>query len=153
MKEKNAAAGAGHRFIVYVEKEDSTYGPVQTGSVMMEKYFDDYLQKRKRLEESCLARLRSGEISPVACYMELINISEADLACRVGVSRRKVRRHMTPEGFAGIGLPLAARYAEVFGVPVANLFQILSAGEGCRLSQEKTGSPLVVVTRATKGET
>lgn len=152
MKEKDANAGAGHRFIVYVEKEDSTYGPVETGSVMVENYFDDYLLKRRRLAESCLERLRSGEISPVAYYRELINISEADLACRAGVSRRKLRKHMTPEGFAGIGLPLAARYAEVFGVPVANLFQVLTAGEGCGISQEKTRSPLVVVTRATKGE-
>ena len=152
MKEKDAKGGAGPRFIVYVEREDSTYGPVQTGSVMMEKYYDDYLQKRKRLEESCMERLRGGEISPVAFYMERINISEADLACRVGVSRRKLRKHRTPAGFAGIGLPLAARYAEVFGVPVANLFQVLAAGGECRIRQEKTRSPLLVVTRATKGE-
>jgi len=152
MKEKDAKAGAGHRFIVYVEKEDSTYGPVETRSLMVENCFDDYLLKRKHLEERCLERLRNGEISPVACYMELINISEADLACRAGVSRRKLRKHMTPEGFAGIELALAARYAEVFGVPTANLFQILSAGEGCRIAQEKTRSPLLVVTRATKGE-
>ena len=152
MKEQDAKHGAGRRFIVYVEKEDSTYGPVETRSLMVENYFDDYLQKRKRLEESCLERVRKGEISPIACYMQLADLSEADLACRVRVSRRQLRKHLTPQGFAAIGLPLAARYAEVFGVPVANLFQVLAAGEGCRLTQEKTASPLVVVTRAGKGE-
>ena len=152
MKEKDARINAGHTFVIYVEKDDATYGPVKTGSVMARDYFDDYLMKRKHLEEDCLRRLRNGEISPVAYHMALIGIAEADLARRVGIRRRKLRRHLTPDGFARIGLPLARRYAEVFGVPVANLFQvILPESEDIQVRQEKTASLLVVVTRIGRG--
>ena len=59
-----------------------------------------------------------------------------------------MRRHMTPSGFEKATLAEVRRYAEVFGVPVANLFQVLAAGDGARVVQEKTPSPWTTVTRA-----
>lgn len=148
MKEKDARVNNEHQLVLYVEQEDGTYGPIQTGSYMVEHYFDDYLEKHKRLEADCLAKLCDGEISPIGYYMTLINISEADIGSRVNISARKVRNHKDPKHFAKIGLPLVKRYAEVFGVPVANMFQILTPKNlETKICQQKTQNPLVVITK------
>ena len=145
MDEKQKQAGAGHDMVLYREREDHTYGPVWTASLMAREYLDDFFEKQRHLLEGLDARLRSGAISPVGYHMERINLAEADLACRVRVSRRAVRRHCTPRGFARIRLELAARYAEVFGIPVAHLFLI--PDPSLHLDLEKTSSPLVVYAR------
>lgn len=151
MKEKDAKAKEGHRLVLYVEKDDASYGPLQTGSYMTENYLDDFFDKRRHLVDDLRKRLTEGKISPVAYYMTLIDIAEADLALRVGVSRRKLRKHLTAEGFAGIKLDLAGKYAEVFNIPVANLFQVLlPEGGKVEVRHERTGNPLVTVTRLTE---
>ena len=148
MKEKDANAKGGHRLVVYVEKEDRTYGPLETGSYMVTNYYDDFADKRRRLEEETLRRLLDGEISPVAYYMILTDISEADLASRAGVSRRKLRKEMTPGGFEKISLAQVKKYAEIFHVPAANFLQIIEiAAEGISVVHEKTAQPLVTRTR------
>jgi hypothetical protein len=59
-----------------------------------------------------------------------------------------VRNHKDPKHFAKIGLPLVKRYAEVFGVPVANMFQILTPkNPETKICQQKTQNPLVVITK------
>jgi DNA-binding XRE family transcriptional regulator len=148
MKEGDAKAARGHQLVIYVEREDAGYGPVQTGSYMATEFIDDFFEKRERYRRACLRQLEAGEISVVAYYLRILDMAEADLAARVGVSRRKVRRHLTPEGFGGIDLGLARRYAEVFGVPVANLFQVIAVQDaGIAVRQERTANPLLTRTR------
>ncbi len=148
MKAKDVRVNNEHQLVLYVEQEDGTYGPIQTGSYMVAHHFDDYLEKHKRLEADCLAKLCDGEISPIGYYMTLINISEADIGRRVNISARKVRNHKDPKHFAKIDLPLVKRYAEVFGVPVANMFQILTPkNPETKICQQKTQNPLVVITK------
>jgi hypothetical protein len=117
---------------------------------MAKNYIDDYYEKREHRRQDCLRRLKEGEISPVAYYMTLIEIGEADLASRIGISRRKLRRHLTPEGFGKASLSVVERYADVFSVPVANMFQVLVPGGGVRVRQEKTSCGLVVLTHIDK---
>jgi len=151
VKEEDAKIESERKFVVYVEKKDATYGPVEAGSIMLRDYFDDYQEKRRNLVEQCRQRLRTGEISPVAYYAILINVGEADLACRVGVSRRTLHKHMKPAGFAKISLSLAQRYAEVFGIPVVGMFQVLMTEGAVKVQYEKTTSPLVVFTHVHGG--
>jgi hypothetical protein len=146
VKESDARVEDGHKLVLYVEGEDHKYGPMVTGSYMTENYIDDFMEKRGKLRDQCLAKLKSGEISPVSYYMTLLGMGEADLAARAGVSRRKLRRHMTPRGFAAIPLRLVTRYAEIFGVPVCNMFQVVVADDNTCTRYEKTSSPHVVVT-------
>ena len=69
---QNAVQIPGDRtFVVYVEKEDGSYGPVETGSVMVREYFDDFLTKRHHLEARLRADLTEGRISVVAYYATL----------------------------------------------------------------------------------
>ena len=47
MKEKDGKVDyKQHELILYVEKEDDTYGPITTGSYISEKYFDDFLENK-----------------------------------------------------------------------------------------------------------
>jgi DNA-binding XRE family transcriptional regulator len=121
---------------------------VQTGSYLAQEFIDDFFLKREHYRLECLRKLEAGEVSAVWFYLQTLGLAEADLAVRVGVSRRAVRRHLTPKGFEEIDLRLAARYAEVFGVPVANLFQTIAARDArVELHQERTANPLLTKTR------
>lgn len=133
--------------MMYVERDDGTYGAVRTGSYLTKHYLDDFWDKRRHLEQEAERRLCAGEISPVAYHMLLVDIPPADVAARVGVSTGKVKKHMTSEGFGRVTVDLLARYAEVFGVPVANLFQVVPYREGeVALAQDPTDNPHVVRT-------
>jgi len=148
VKEQDSKAAKGHQLVLYIERDDASYGPVQTGSYFAQEFIDDFFEKRERYRRDCLQRLEAGEISPVGYYFRILEMAEADLAARVRVSRRAVRRHLTPEGFGEIDLGLARRYAEVFGVPLANLFQVFAAQDASvEVRQERTANPLLTRTR------
>lgn len=151
MKQREVQIPGERKFVVYVEKEDGSYGPVETGSVMVREYFDDFLAKRRHLEATLRADLAQGRISSIAYYATLLSMGEGDLAARAGVSRRRLRHHMTPAGFARLRLETVRRYAEIFDVPVANLFQIVADADLERLRQEPTASPFVVLTTLAAG--
>ncbi len=148
MKEKDSRIENSHQLVLYVEKEDQTYGPVQTGSYMVENYLDDFFNKKNKLQQERLQELVQGQISPLAYYKDLVEIGAGDLAIRVGVSKRKLRQHMTPQGFAKVNIELLRRYAVVFGIPVAQLFQIILCDDGnIVFRNEQTTLPEVIVSR------
>ncbi len=117
------------QLILYAEKDDGTYGPIQTGSHLSKNYLDDYWFKLTNLEKQLSVQLANNEISPVYYYMMLMEMSEAELAARVSLSKYRVKKHFKPENFSKIKLSVLFRYAEVFGVPVANIFQLIQYQE------------------------
>jgi hypothetical protein len=148
VKEKDIKMENSHQLILYVEKEDQTYGPVQTSSYLADNYLNDFFEKKEKLKAARLEELKAGKISPLAYYKDLVDIGEGDLACRVGVSRRKLRFQMTPSGFSKANVATLERYATVFGVPVAQLFQIiLCDDEGLVIRNEPTALPTVIISR------
>lgn len=147
MKEKEARFNTERKLILYVEKDNGSFSPIETGSYMIENYFHDFLEKRKHLQESCSEKLKKGEINPIEYYRILINIGVSDLASRVGISPRKVRKHLITENFKKIDLDLLKRYAEVFRVPLANLFQLFeNKFPQVKINQKKTPNPWLVET-------
>lgn len=147
MKEDEAKTEAeAHQLLLYVERKDGSYGPLQTGSYLVGNYLDDYFQKRNRYERACLERLLSGEYSPVAYYQELCELTLTELAHRARVSKLKAWLHRKPRHFARMRLSEARRYAEVFDVPLANLFQVVAQPNVGQIVQERTENRAVVVT-------
>lgn len=125
MKEKEGFVDCPEQqLILYVEKEDGSYGPMQTGSYLTKNYIDDYYEKRQRLEAGLREQVRKREISPVAYYMTLVDLSLAETAMRIGISQRKVKKHMKPENFAKISPAVLEKYAEVFNVAVNTLTEL-----------------------------
>lgn len=132
---------------MYVEKNNGAYQPIETGSYMIETHFDDFLKKRNNLKNNYSDKLKKGEISPIEYYRVLINISIGDLASRIGLSSRKVKKHLQPENFKSIKLNILKRYADVFRVPVANLFQLLDQDDSNqKFKQLKSENQFIVIT-------
>lgn len=126
MKEKDLYVDyKPQQLIYYVEKEDASYGPLLSGSYISKHYLDDYYEKMEKLEKSLREQLNNGEISPVYYFMILQSFGEGDLASRVGVSRRKLKRHFQIKHFAKLRLSHLKKYAEAFDVPVAAMFHMM----------------------------
>ncbi len=146
MKEQEARFQNDHQLVWYVEKADGRFAPMQTGSYMVDQYIDDYLAKRQKLEQEYGEKLLNGEISPIEYYRVLVNLSEMELARRIGISKRKVVKHKNPERFQNITVKLLQKYAAVFRVPLANLFQLFVKNEtGRQIFQQKSDNPYVVL--------
>jgi hypothetical protein len=125
MKEKDSRVDCPQQqVILYVEKEDGKYGPVQTGSYLTANYLDDYELKRKNLEESLKARVMKEEVSPVYYYMVLEDLTLSELAARVGLRKGKVRKHLRPEYFKELTKETLQAYADVFDVDVDGLMRL-----------------------------
>jgi hypothetical protein len=125
MKEKDGYVDCPEQqLILYVEKEDGSYGPIQTGSYLTKNYIDDFFDKRKKLEESLRVRIDKGEISPVAFFMTLEDLSVSEMAGRIRTTKRRVKREMRPEFFGKIPLKKLQQYARVFNVSVTDMLAL-----------------------------
>jgi hypothetical protein len=147
MKETDARVDyQSHQMLLYVEKSDGSYGPLQTGSYMSKNYIDDFWEKRKRTEDEAFEKLTNSIISPVGYYMLLLDMTPSDVARRAGISLRKVKKHALPRYFPAIKLSCIKRYAEVFGIPVAALFSlVVPSARRAAVSYKKTRNPFVAI--------
>ncbi|MEI6683623.1 MAG: hypothetical protein WCO44_13385 [Bacteroidota bacterium] len=150
------------QMIIYVEKEDGKFGPMQTGSFLSANYLDDYFFKRRNLELELREQLTGNLISPVKYFMVLEELSLSELASRAGIRKSRVKKHLDPKHFGSASLDELRRYASVFNVPAANLLQVIlirpedSAESslmpddqrgGISVEQPSTANPFVVVTK------
>jgi DNA-binding Xre family transcriptional regulator len=153
VKEDEARIDNGrHELLLYVEKSDGSYGSIQTGAYMATNYMDDFVQKRKNLENECMEKLRAGEISAVGYYMLLRDMTVADVAARVGISKSNVRKHMAPEGLKKVRLEIIGKYAEVFGVPLQSMLQVIVPKDGTiSVTFGKTNNPYMSIMEIGRG--
>jgi hypothetical protein len=137
--------------VYYVEKADESYGPVISGSHLAKYYLDDFYEKMHRQEQALREKLKAGEISPVYYYYIIREFGEGDLASRVGINLRKLRKHYKMENFIKIKLSLLKKYAETFDVPVANMFHLVMTRqeftEKLRIVDSETKNPFFVISK------
>lgn len=163
MKEKDLEVDCPwHQVVLYAEKDDGTYGPMQTGSYMAGTNISEHFRVTENLHRSLTEQLKAGKISPVYYFMMIEGLNADELAGRTGISRRKVRKHLTPEGFSKMKISSLKKYADVLNIPVANMFQLIYTvqnrdwdigyqGEIDKsktglITQKKTGNPLIIET-------
>ena len=164
MKEKDVLTDfKAHQVILYAEKGDNSIGPVQTGSYISGHYIDEFYNFMGKIERESFEKLQNGDISPVCLYMNIEEMTVSELASRVGLSKRRVRKHLTHKYFPTIKVSELKKYAEVFNIPVANFFQIITTRQDNEwrpgfksdvenqkpvvISQIATGNPYVVLTK------
>jgi hypothetical protein len=127
MKEKDSRVDCPEQqVILYVEKEDGKYGPVQTGSYLTRNYLDDYELKRKHLEESLKEKIRNNEVSPVYYYMVLEDLTISELSARAGIRKSKVKKHLEPVQYRRLTPDNLKKYAAVFNVQVSELTGLMA---------------------------
>ncbi len=130
MKEKEGYVDCPEQqMILYVEKENGKYGPMQTGSYITRNYIDDYFLKRKNLDTSLREQVERNEISPVKFFMVLEDLSLSELSARMKIPTRKVRKHLLPVHFKKISDDLLNRYATVFNISVNQLINLIPGSE------------------------
>jgi antitoxin component HigA of HigAB toxin-antitoxin module len=163
MKEKDGYVNyPEQQVILYVEKEDGKYEPMQTGSYISGNYLGDYEEKRYRLEESLRNSVLKGEISLVKYYMVLEDLTVSELAARVGLSKGKVSKHLNPVHFGKMKVEILKKYAEVFNIPLSGMLQIIMLQKSDKLEsytileekkqtggidQQNTANPFVVMVK------
>jgi hypothetical protein len=110
------------REVTYAVNETGRYEKVpsygwQPKTVALRQAWAVILEDLARIE----ARVRRGELSPLAWHMTRHQMGPGLLAKYVGLSRLRVYCHLRPWGFKRLGQPVLERYAAVFGIPVAEL--------------------------------
>jgi transcriptional regulator with XRE-family HTH domain len=151
------------QFIIYAEKSDGSFSPVQTGSYITKNFIADFYEMTVNLHNSLIEKLKNREISPIYFYMTIEELTISELASRVGMSKFSVKKHIDPKGFQKLSVSKLKRYAEVLNIPLANLFQIINTkedknwnmgyredainSESFQISQVKTDNPLLVETK------
>lgn len=127
MKEKDAKVNYDpHQLVLYVEKNDGTYGPLKTGSFLAKNYLDDYRIKRQNLETEYTRRIRNGETTPIEMHLVLCELTISELALRTKIPKRKIKNHLNPKKFKSATINELEKYAEVFGVQPAKLLDIIT---------------------------
>lgn len=152
MKEKEAQINFDlHPLILYVEKEDGSYGRIESASYLSSHYLDDYYDKVKKWDKDLKKQLDKGEISPVCYYMIMMEFGEGDLASRVGITRRKLKKQCKMDGFEKISLNLLKRYADVFDVHVSNMLHFVAIKEKdqdiLKISYQKSNNPYITISK------
>jgi hypothetical protein len=164
MKEKDVLVDfQAQQFIIFAEKSDGSFSPVQTGSYMSKNHIDDFYKIVDNLNKSLIEKLKKGEISPIYYFMSIEDLTIPELAARVGISKSGVKKHLDPKGFNKISVSQLKRYANVLNIPLANLFQIINTKEDnswykgnaedgdklkpVQISQVKTDNPFIVETK------
>ncbi|MDX9696417.1 MAG: hypothetical protein RBT49_11565 [Bacteroidales bacterium] len=161
MKEKEAFIDyEPHQLLLYVEKEDGTFGPMVTGSHLSKNYIDDFFDKMEKLRLSLLNQLKECQISPIEYYRIIHDFNVYELSSRAGLSIFKVKKHLKLKGFQKATVSDLLKYAEVFDVPVSNLFQVITVDgrdsdskdgksneSKFRVKQTKTQNPSLVITK------
>jgi len=126
MKEKDGIIDCPQQqVILYVEKEDGKYEPMQTGSYITKNFLDDYELKRRHLEESLKKQVLSGEVSPVYYFMVLEDLTLSELAARAGIRKGKVKKHLEALHFSEIPAETLQVYADVFNTTVPEIEKLL----------------------------
>lgn len=151
MKEKDIISDyKQQKYVFYVEKDDGTYGTREGGSYLIENDLDDFWHKKTHLEHSLRQRLMNNEINIIYYYMVLEDLTPSELALRAGISKAKVKKHLNPEKSDTISLKYLRLYADVFNIPLANLFQIIVSASGSNRNyhffheKDKNNDPFVV---------
>jgi hypothetical protein len=126
MKEKDGTIDCPEQqVILFVEKEDGKYEPIQTGSYITKNFLDDYELKRRHLEESLQQQVLSGTVSPVYYYMVLEELTLSELSARAGIRKGKVKKHLEGIHFHSIPQETLQLYADVFNIAVPDLMKLL----------------------------
>ncbi len=86
-------------------------------SIAMKQAWEEVEEKVDEARE----QVKAGENSPLLFYMELNMMDVKLLSEYLGISRRKVKKHLRPRPFSRLDEETLKAYAELFGIEVQEL--------------------------------
>lgn len=108
--------------LMYATNEDGSYTQVNSEGWEVENMatrqaWEAVLEELNEVE----AKVKKGELSPIAYYMHKSLMELPILARHMGKWKWQVKRHLQPEGFRKLDNDTLARYARVFNISVETL--------------------------------
>lgn len=120
---------AGHQRACYATDEQGRYVVVGSIGWGVEKIVNGQANDEVRDHiAATLARVRRGELSPLAYHMARRQMGVGMLAAYSGFWRLRVRWHLRPKVFARLAENILQRYAQALQVPLTEL-RTLPAGD------------------------
>lgn len=142
IREKTEGYDGSFRLIMYEPAEDGKLTERARRSEL-EDQIETFYEQRQLEMERLKKQVENGEISPIALCMTFQQMTVADLSSRAKLSKRHVKKHLTPAGFRELTVDLLQRYARVFDVAVADFFQFLIVKEGVEVKPNHSNERLV----------
>lgn len=110
------------KVVKYAVDDDGNYGTVGSSgwepeNVVLNQAWDEI---NKKVEETKM-KIEAGELSPLAYHMEKNIMDVGMLSQYMDISKRKVVKHLEPDGFSGLDAKTLEKYAEVFDISVEEL--------------------------------
>jgi hypothetical protein len=122
MKEKDIyIENKNHEIILYAEKEDASYAPIKSGSYASKHHLEAFFKMKETLDRTLRQDVQDGKISPIYYFMLMQDMGPGDLAKRIGISKRKLRKHFRPDVFVKLDDITLQKYAIVFGVSIEKI--------------------------------
>ena len=123
-QEGNATLG-GQRKVMYARGADGRIvGVPSRGWEAEEIVTSQAVDALAALAQEALARAKAGQGSPLEYWMYARRMDVALLAQTSGFWQWRVRRHLTPAGYAGLSAAQKQRYAEALGLSTDQLGQL-----------------------------
>lgn len=111
-----------HRRACYAQDEDGNYTIVPSQGWEVEKAVNQQaVNDIKEHVETVRQQVLAGEASPLAYHMARCQMDAKLLGANAGIWRWKVKRHLTPAGFAMLSDQQLEAYAIALNMPVAEL--------------------------------
>lgn len=112
----------GHRKVIYAVDATGRYQPARSDGWETEA-FATHLAVEELEQQAAAARAEweAGRASPLPWLMYRCRMDETALAQATGLWRWRLRRHFRPQRFARLGPRVLARYADAFGMSLAEL--------------------------------
>lgn len=114
----------GHRKLLYAVNDSGHYEPARSDGWEAESFATQMaLAELDALEQAALQAWRAGQASPLRCLMYRYRLDEAALGQITGLWQWRIRRHFRPQVYRRLKPVLLARYADAFGLDIAELIR------------------------------
>lgn len=114
----------GHSKLLYAVDEQGRYRGTQSAGWEPESYATQLaVAQLEEQEAQALAEWQGGQASPLKCLMYRYRLDEPVLAQITGFWQWRIRRHFRPTIYRRLTSKQLARYAEAFGLDVAELIR------------------------------
>ncbi len=104
---------------------------------------DSYYAQREIELERLQGDLFSRRISPIGFFLEYFSMDIKDVAARMKLSKRTVKKHLTPEGFGSVKIEALRGYARIFDISVSEFFQFIYITDDLSVTVDKLNDRLM----------
>jgi Cro/C1-type HTH DNA-binding domain len=124
------------RLVLYETDSAGKCVPKYTKSDFDEQ-IDTYYTQRATEFDRLKTALFKGEISPIGFFLEYYHMNLKDLAARIQLRPGKVKKHLTPKGFASVNVATLQKYARIFDTNVADFFSFTFIPDGLSIESAR----------------